>query len=79
MKGVVIKTFFHSDETRKSKDMNMHYDYTDCDVVNMVFYNINALSEEIDGDNKYAVIHCNGAEFISPLTVGQVVALIERL
>jgi hypothetical protein len=79
MKGIKIPIFKHNDDTRTVMDLGMDYDYEDCDVEEITFYSIVAISEEIDGDNKLTRIHATSGDYISPLKVDVVEEMIKGL
>ena len=73
-----LPIFHHSDNTISLKDMGIDYSLSDCEVKPITFYNINAISVYIDGENEYCSIHCNNLEYICPQTHREVKSLIRK-
>jgi hypothetical protein len=79
MKGIRIPIFKHNDDTRRSKDLGIDYSYDECEEEEIIFYRIEAISEEVEGDKSYTEIHCNGTCFVSPLQINEVEELLKDL
>jgi len=72
MKGLTLEIFEHTPQTRSLSDAGLNFEYEDCDIINMTFYHINAVSEEKYGDKIYSGIFSNGSVFMSPLKIKEV-------
>ena len=77
MRGLTLKIFVHTSDTKHLRDAGIDYDYEDCEIGEITFYNINAISDEKDGDKIYTCVHSNGTQFISPESPEQVRKLID--
>lgn len=72
---ITLPIFFKNEDFKVAELSGMPTPYKDCDIRNINFININAVSpyeDEDDNDKEYACIHCNNSEFICSLTVKEV-------
>jgi hypothetical protein len=78
MKKVIIPIYFHNNTTLRSKNCGIEYNIEDCDIRNVIIYNVNGVSECIENGKLLGTsIFFNGDEFISPLNKNKVEELIE--
>jgi hypothetical protein len=73
---IIIPIFSHTEETIKLRDMEMPYSMSECEVADVYFFNINAVMR--DDETDYALILSNGENYLSPLTVEEVLDLIQK-
>lgn len=76
---ITIPCFFEDEETETNEIIGKEMAYADGTIKNVRFYNINAVSPYVDKvDGKiYACVHSNGTEFVSSLSVKDVIKIIE--
>ena len=73
-KPLTLPVYHYTEETAAMDDAGIEYDARNCEVREIIFYQINALSihrniVKADGiDTTHAQIHANGSVFISPLS-----------
>jgi hypothetical protein len=77
MKLLKLPILHHTDNTTQMRDIGVDYDLADCQVKEISFLNIDAISEYIDGDDKYSCIHVNDNEYICTFTYSKLIKLIE--
>lgn len=80
MKSLILNILFHSDNTNALEDLGVESKMTDCEVREMTFFKINAISkfyDEKDNDREYCMIHANADEFICVDIYEDVMKLIE--
>jgi hypothetical protein len=68
----------NTDETSLLIKMDVDFYYSQCKVGEMIFYNINAISDVIDNNIHYTEIFSNGRMFICPLLLEEVEKLIDE-
>lgn len=73
-----LKVLNNTDETTQKKEMGLDFSYNECDVGEVIFYNINAISKVYEGGRYYTEIFSNGRMFISPLQLKEVEKLIDE-
>jgi len=63
---IELPILHHSDTTNTFKNIGVDYNLSFCEVRNMIFYHINAISPYIDEETgiEYTNIHTNGIEYI---------------
>lgn len=76
---IQLPIFYNTDETAHLEDLGIDTKLSDCDVKQIYFINIDAVSTYEECMKEYAKIHCNGTTFISTLTVDEVVLLIKNI
>lgn len=69
---IELPILHHNDSTSLLKDIGVEYSLEQCEVRDMIFYHINAISPYYDNDKEYTNIHTNGSEYICPLKIEQV-------
>lgn len=78
MKGIALPIFHHTDQSATLKDCGVDYTIADnCEIRNIIFYNINAISEYFENENKYTSIHTNNSEYLCPMNIERVRKIIE--
>jgi hypothetical protein len=78
MQPISLPILHHSDNTATFKEMGIDYSLDECELRNMVFYHINAISPYFDNEKEYTNIHTNGSEYICPLTIKEVKNIIKN-
>ena len=68
----------NTDETNALQELNLDINYNDCSVGEIIFFNINAISDIVEDGRHWTEIFCNGRYFISPLTIDKVERLIDE-
>ena len=79
---IVLPIFHRNEEVNAAELMEKDIPYKDYDLKNMVFYDINALGEQVDWDDPekptYSSIYSGGHYFICPYKAGKVEKLIDK-
>ena len=79
MKGIILPIFHHTDQSATLKDCGIDYTFEDnCEIREIIFYQINAISEYLDDGKSYTSIHSNGSEYISSLNIKEVKKIIQQ-
>jgi len=79
MKGITLPIFHHTDQSATFKDCGIDYTFEDnCEIREIIFYQINAISEYLDDGKKYTSIHCNNSEYICTMLIDDVKQLIDK-
>ena len=73
-----LKVLNNTDETSQKNEMGLDFSYNECDVGEVIFYNINAISKVYEDGRYWTEIFSNGRMFISPLQIEEVEKLIEE-
>lgn len=68
MKGIELPIFHLNDQTETLQDLGINYDYTNCEVKLVTFYNIDALGIDINMGKEYGLLFSGGTTFTSSLT-----------
>ena len=77
MTPIKLPVFHHTDNSTTLKDCGIEYTLeNNCEVREIIFYQINAISEYIEGDNNYTSIHSNGTEYICTMSLNEVLKSI---
>lgn len=73
-KGIDLPILHHSDSTNSFKDLGIEYPLSECEIREITFYHINAISPYYDTkeDFEYTSIHTNNTEFICTLPIDKV-------
>ena len=73
-KGIALPILHHSDSTNSFKDLGIEYPLSECEIREVIFYHINAISPYYDTieDNEYTNIHSNNTEFLCTLPIDNV-------
>lgn len=64
MRPIELPIFHHTDESHTLKDCGIDYSIQDCEIRQITFYHISAISPYKEGDKEYGCVHSNGQEFI---------------
>lgn len=67
MRPLNLNILFNTDDTDKLSLLDLNVKLKDCEVREMTFYRIDAISPHFEGDeniNQYCMIHSNADEFI---------------
>lgn len=79
MKGITLPIFHYTDQSATLRDCGIDYALEDnCEIREIIFYQINAISEYLDGGKKYTSIHCNNSEYICAMLIDDVKKIIEK-
>lgn len=78
MINVLLPIFFHTSNTSTLKDLDIDYDLSDCEVRDIIFFNIDAICEycEENTNRKFTSIFAGGNEFICVLQQDKVLEKI---
>lgn len=67
MKPIELDVYFHTDETQGKRELNLPYNYNECEVRRALFFNIAAITTEISDDGaENCIIHTGGDNFSVP-------------
>lgn len=70
---VTLPIFIHTDETASLNSLGIAVDIVECEVREMVFFNINAISaytdDRYDLPSPFSEVHANGSEYICALSI----------
>lgn len=77
---VILPIFMHTSETATKNKCGIDIDMEDCEVRDIIFFNINAICAYTDDNyslpSPYSEIHANGSEYICALPLEKVKKLI---
>ena len=77
MKKIKLPIFHHTDSSYKLKECGIDYSIQNtCEIRDVIFLQINAISEYFEGENVYTSIHANGTEYICTLQINDVLKLL---
>jgi len=78
--GLKLPIYHHAEGSDALAELGIqsNNNLEDCDVQIVIFYNINAISEYVENDKPYSIIHANGSEYVSRLTIKQLEAEIAK-
>lgn len=70
---VTLPIFIHTDETASLNSLGIAVDIAECEVREMVFFNINAISaytdDRYDLPSPFSEVHANGSDYICALSI----------
>lgn len=70
---VTLPIFIHTDETASLKRLGIAIDIAECEVREMVFFNINAISaytdDRYDLPSPFSEVHANGSDYICAMSI----------
>lgn len=75
---IKLPIFYHTDETTSLKSVGVDYQLEDCEIKEITFYNIDAISPNIEEDKEYCTIFSSGDEFTCSLSYKEVEYLIDK-
>lgn len=79
MTGITLPIFHHTDQSATLKDCGIEYTFeNNCEIRNVTFYQINAISEYFEDDKRYTSIHSNGSEYICKYQIENVRKIIDQ-
>lgn len=70
--GLEIKIFYHSDQTRLLKDLNVEYTVEQCEVKSFILYDLNfisAIMPYVENGKVYSEIYTEAGALTSPESV----------
>ena len=73
-----LPIFFHNDTTEAKDKMGLGHSLSDCDIREVVFYKIDALSPHYEDGNSYTEIFTSKDSFICPYTIEKIEQLIDE-
>ena len=77
MEKIKLPIFHHTDNSYKLKECGIDYSIQSmCEIRDVIFLQINAISEYFEGDNNYTSIHANGTEYICSMNIQDVLKLL---
>ncbi len=72
---VTLPIFMHTSETDTQRKCGIDIDMADCEIRDLVFFNINVISSYTDDKYKhpspFSEVHANGSEYICALSIGE--------
>ena len=72
---VTLPIFMHTAETASMNKCGIDIDMADCEIRDLVFFNINAISaytdDRYDLPSPFSEVHANGSEYICALSIGE--------
>lgn len=80
MTAIWLPIFCHNSSTIDLSVSGLDYPMELCDVRMYCFYNISAVGIYVDKviNKEFAMIHCNGSQFISTLSIEEVTKEVEN-
>ena len=70
---VTLPIFMHTDETASLNSLGIAVDIAECEVREMVFFNINSISaytdDRYDLPSPFSEVHANGSEYICAMSI----------
>lgn len=70
---VTLPIFIHTDETASLKRLGIAIDIAECEVREMVFFNINSISaytdDRYDLPSPFSYVHANGSDYICAMSI----------
>ena len=70
---VTLPIFIHTDETASLNSLGIAVDIVECEVREMVFFNINAISaytdDRYDLPSPFSEVHANGSDYICAMSI----------
>lgn len=78
---IELPILHHNDTTSTFKNIGVDYDLGLCEIRNVIFYHINAISPYIDEQTgvEYTNIHTNGSEYICSYKMDDVFKKISEI
>ena len=75
---VTLPIFMHTSETDTQRKCGIDIDMADCEIRDLVFFNINVISSYTDDKYKhpspFSEVHANGSEYICALSIDKLKA-----
>ena len=72
---VTLPIFMHTAESASLNSLGIAIDIAECEVREMVFFNINSISaytdDRYDLPSPFSEVHANGSEYICALSIGE--------
>ena len=72
---VTLPIFMHTAESASLNSLGIDIDIAECEVREMVFFNINSISAYTDDmyslPSPFSEVHANGSEYICALSIGE--------
>ena len=72
---VTLPIFMHTSETDTQRKCGIDIDMADCEIRDLVFFNINVISSYTDDKYKhpspFSEVHANGSEYICAMRIGE--------
>ena len=72
---VTLPIFMHTSETDTQRKCGIDIDMADCEIRDLVFFNINVISSYTDDKYRhpspFSEVHANGSEYICALSIGE--------
>jgi len=72
---VTLPIFMHTAESASLNSLGIDIDIAECEVREMVFFNINSISaytdDRYDLPSPFSEVHANGSEYICALSIGE--------
>ena len=71
-----LPIFFNGEEAKVRLALDIEVPLSDCFTMDMVFYNINALSVYVEDEISMTLVHSNGDDFLCSMQMEKVEGLI---
>jgi len=78
MKGIELPVFHLNDCTENLYDLNIDFDYKECDQKMVTFFNIDAIGIDTDRGRDYGMIFSGGTTFTTPYTYKELKRMLEE-
>jgi ABC-type Zn uptake system ZnuABC Zn-binding protein ZnuA len=75
---IKLPILFNTDSTQSLQNADVDFDLRLCEVRNITFYEINAVTQYFENEIEYSQIYANGMSFYSTLTIKEVENIIEN-
>lgn len=72
-----LPVFFHTDETANEFELGVKYNITECEVRQVVFYDITAIAPFFKDGKEFCTIHTPSGSFIARRLMSEVEKLID--
>jgi hypothetical protein len=74
---IKLPILHHTEETGKMLDLGMRPELDECPIVDIYFFNINAVAKYVEKGVEYTEVFSNGEMFICDLTIDEVLKLLK--
>jgi hypothetical protein len=77
---LIMPCFFNTEELTEKEEQGIPFPYTECDVRRVILYNVDAISQTIDCDEKktaYPLVYAGKSAFTIPMKMKSVERLVD--
>lgn len=75
---IKLPVFYHTEETANEFELGVKYNITDCEIREVIFYDISAIAPYIKDEEEYCTIHTPSGSFIARRLITEVEKLIDN-